>query len=149
MRLLIVEDDTKMADLIRRGLEENGHSGRVAHDGVTGLSLARSIAPDAIVLDVMLPGLDGFDVTRRLRREGSAVPILMPTGRDRSSPCRLGCWTFSCSDPAEGDRICPLRGRVARVHGRGVLCRLKEARVGSSRVDLQACKLEYSIVSPK
>src|ERR1041385_5564700 len=71
-----------MADLIRRGLEENGHSGRVAPDGVTGLSLARSIAPDAIVLDVMLPGLDGFEVTRRLRREGNAVPILMLTGRD-------------------------------------------------------------------
>jgi DNA-binding response OmpR family regulator len=74
-----------MADLIRRGLEESGHSGRVAPDGVTGLSLARAIAPDAIVLDVMLPGLDGFDVARRLRREGSAVPILMLTGRDSVS----------------------------------------------------------------
>jgi len=74
-----------MADLIRRGLEENGHSGRVAHDGVTGLNLVRSLAPDAIVLDVMLPGLDGFDVTRRLRREGCAVPILMLTGRDAVS----------------------------------------------------------------
>ena len=85
MRLLIVEDDTKMAELIRRGLEENGHSGRVAHDGVTGLSLARSIAPNAIILDVMLPGLDGFDVTKRLRREGCSVPILMLTGRDAVS----------------------------------------------------------------
>jgi DNA-binding response OmpR family regulator len=85
VRLLIVEDDTKMAELIRRGLEENGHSGRVAHDGVTGLSLARSIAPNAIILDVMLPGLDGFDVTKRLRREGCSVPILMLTGRDAVS----------------------------------------------------------------
>lgn len=85
MRLLIVEDDTKMAELIRRGLEESGHTGRVAHDGVTGLHLARSLAPDAIVLDVMLPGLDGFDITRRLRRESCAVPILMLTGRDAVS----------------------------------------------------------------
>jgi DNA-binding response OmpR family regulator len=85
VRLLIVEDDQKMADLIRRALEENGHSGRVAYDGVAGLNLARAIAPDAIVLDVMLPGLDGFEVTRRLRREGCAVPILMLTGRDAVS----------------------------------------------------------------
>lgn len=85
MRILIIEDDRKMADLIRRGLEESGHSGRVAHDGVTGLNLVQSGAPDALVLDVMLPGLDGFDLTRRLRREGSAVPILMLTGRDAVS----------------------------------------------------------------
>jgi DNA-binding response OmpR family regulator len=85
MRLLIVEDDPKMADLVRRGLEESGHSARVAHDGATGLSLCQSTAPDAIVLDVMLPGLDGFEVTRRLRREGSAIPILMLTGRDAVS----------------------------------------------------------------
>jgi DNA-binding response OmpR family regulator len=82
VRLLIVEDDPKMADLIRRGLEENGHSGRVAHDGPTAVSLGRSVVHDAIVLDVMLPGFDGFEVTRRLRREGCAVPILMLTGRD-------------------------------------------------------------------
>jgi DNA-binding response OmpR family regulator len=85
MRLLIVEDDPKMADLLRRGLEESGHSGRVAYDGSTGLSLCQSMAPDAMVLDVMLPGIDGFEVTRRLRHEGCAVPILMLTGRDAVS----------------------------------------------------------------
>lgn len=82
MRILVIEDDRKMADLIRRGLEESGHSGRSAHEGAAGLDLVRSWAPDAVVLDVMLPGLDGFDITKRLRREGSAVPILMLTGRD-------------------------------------------------------------------
>jgi len=85
VRLLIVEDDPKMADLVRRGLEESGHSARVAHDGLSGVNLAQSMAADAIVLDVMLPGLDGFEVTRRLRREGCAIPILMLTGRDAVS----------------------------------------------------------------
>ena len=71
-----------MADLIRRGLEENGHSARIAHDGLSGLDLVHSSAPDALVLDVMLPGINGFDFTSRLRKEGLAVPILMLTGRD-------------------------------------------------------------------
>jgi DNA-binding response OmpR family regulator len=82
VRILIIEDDRKMAELVRRALEESGHSARVAHDGVAGVELARAGTHDAIVLDIMLPGLDGFDVTRRLRREGCATPILMLTGRD-------------------------------------------------------------------
>lgn len=71
-----------MAELVRRCLEEHGHAGRVAHDGLTGIDLVRSVAPDALVLDIMLPGLDGFDVTKRLRRDGCITPILMLTGRD-------------------------------------------------------------------
>jgi DNA-binding response OmpR family regulator len=82
VRLLIVEDDRKMADLIRPGLEENGHTGRVAHDGLAGLEVVLSSAPDAVVPDIMLPGMDGFDFTRHLRQEDNPVPILMLTGRD-------------------------------------------------------------------
>jgi DNA-binding response OmpR family regulator len=82
VRLLIVEDDRKMADLIRPGLEDNGHTGRVAHDGLAGLEVVRSSDPDAVVPDIMLPGMDGFDFTRHLRQEDNPVPILMLTGRD-------------------------------------------------------------------
>jgi len=82
VQVLIVEDDRKMADLVRRGLEEAGHSARIAHDGLSGLDAAVSNAPETIVLDVMLPGIDGFEFTRRLRKGGSPVPILMLTGRD-------------------------------------------------------------------
>jgi two-component system response regulator MprA len=85
MRIPIVEDDRKMASLIRRALEESGHSVRVVYNGLSGLEVARTRAPDAVVLDIMLPGIDGFDFTRRLRREGVAVPILMLTGRDAVS----------------------------------------------------------------
>lgn len=80
--MLIVEDDRKMADLIRRGIEETGHAARVVYDGLAGLDQVHSSAPDTIVLDVMLPGVDGFEFTRRLRKEGNPVPILMLTGRD-------------------------------------------------------------------
>jgi DNA-binding response OmpR family regulator len=82
MRLLVIEDDVRMADLLRRGLEAEGHSVAVAHNGAQGLRAAESGTFDALVLDVMLPQLDGFQVARRLRAEHNQVPIVMLTARD-------------------------------------------------------------------
>jgi two-component system, OmpR family, response regulator MprA len=82
MRILVVEDDAKMAQLLRRGLEGQGHTVEVAMDGNKGLEKAQSLPFDAIVLDVMLPGLDGLHLARRLRATGIRVPILMLTARD-------------------------------------------------------------------
>jgi len=82
MRILVVEDEKRMADLIKRGLEENGHTAAVAYDGIDGLRMAESYAFDAIVLDVMLPGQDGFGVLKTLRAHKVAVPVLMLTARD-------------------------------------------------------------------
>ena len=78
--ILIVEDDTTIANWLRVFLEEEGFAVEVAHDGRTGLNLARSLAPDLIVLDLMLPLLDGMELCRVLRRE-SNVPIIMLTAR--------------------------------------------------------------------
>ena len=82
MRALIVEDELKMAALLRRGLVEEGYAADVARTGEDALRMARSTAYDAIVLDVMLPGLDGFGVCRELRSSGVWTPILMLTARD-------------------------------------------------------------------
>jgi DNA-binding response OmpR family regulator len=82
MRILVVEDDAKMAELLRRGLTKEGHAVDVATDGVKGLEKAESLPFDAIVLDIMLPGLDGLNVARSLRATGSRTPILMLTARD-------------------------------------------------------------------
>ena len=82
MRVLVVEDELKMADLLKQGLEEHDHSVTVVHDGQEALELASSYEFDVIVLDVMLPGLDGFEVARRLRKNHKQVPILMLTARD-------------------------------------------------------------------
>ena len=71
MRLLVVEDDVKLARLIQRGLSEEGHAVDVVHDGDRALVRAGSTDYDAIVLDVMLPGSDGFDVCRALRETRS------------------------------------------------------------------------------
>jgi two-component system OmpR family response regulator len=82
MRVLVVEDDLKMASLIRRGLVEEGLAADVARTGDDALWMARASEYDAIVLDVMLPGRDGFEVCRRLRETGRWSPVLMLTARD-------------------------------------------------------------------
>jgi two-component system OmpR family response regulator len=82
MRVLIVEDEVKMAALIRRGMREEGLAADVAVKGEDALWMAGSTDYDAIVLDVMLPGIDGFETCRRLRADGVWSPILMLTARD-------------------------------------------------------------------
>jgi DNA-binding response OmpR family regulator len=82
MHVLIVEDERKMAELLKRGLEEENHSVTVAHDGRTALDMVQDLDYDAIVLDLMLPGIDGFEVARRLRKSGNRTPILVLTARD-------------------------------------------------------------------
>jgi two-component system OmpR family response regulator len=82
MRVLIVEDHPKMAALIQRGLRREGMAVDVAGTGEDALSRATVTEYHAIVLDVMLPGIDGFEVCRRLRDDGVTVPILMVTARD-------------------------------------------------------------------
>lgn len=82
MRVLVVEDEPKMAALLRRGLTEDGHATDVASRGEDALWMAGATAYDAIVLDVMLPGIDGFEVCRRLRAAGVWAPVLMLTARD-------------------------------------------------------------------
>lgn len=81
MRFLIVEDDVQMALLLEQGLEEEGHAVDVAHDGPDGVWLATENPYAAIVLDVMLPGFDGYEVARRLRAAGQWAPILLLTAR--------------------------------------------------------------------
>jgi two-component system, OmpR family, response regulator len=82
MRILVVEDDVKMAGLIHRGLVEEGHAADVARHGADALWMARAVEYDAIVLDLLLPGIDGFEVCRRLREGGVWTPVLMLTARD-------------------------------------------------------------------
>jgi two-component system, OmpR family, response regulator len=82
MRVLVVEDEPKMATLVARGLREEGHAADVAARGEDALWMANAAPYDAIVLDVMLPGLDGFATCRQLREQGVWAPVLMLTARD-------------------------------------------------------------------
>ncbi|HZS56899.1 MAG TPA: response regulator transcription factor [Bryobacteraceae bacterium] len=85
MWVLVAEDEPAMGDLLRRGLEEQNHRVALAVDGEEALSAALSCDFDVIVLDVMMPRMDGIEVTRRVRAAKNSVPILMLTARDADS----------------------------------------------------------------
>jgi two-component system, OmpR family, response regulator MprA len=85
MRLLVVEDDTGLRDVLRRALSLAGYEVRLSGDGAEALAEVARGVPDAVVLDVGLPDIDGLEVCRMLRREGNRVPVLMLTARDAVS----------------------------------------------------------------
>jgi two-component system, OmpR family, response regulator len=85
MHILIMEDDQKMAGLLKQGLEEENHSVSLAFEGRAALELAAASEFDVIVLDLMVPLLDGFEVTRRLRKNQNQTPILVLTARDSTA----------------------------------------------------------------
>jgi two-component system, OmpR family, response regulator len=82
VRILVVEDEERLATLLRKGMVEEGHAVDLAERGEDALSWVLVSEFDAIVLDIMLPGIDGFETCRRLRRQGTTVPILLLTARD-------------------------------------------------------------------
>jgi DNA-binding response OmpR family regulator len=82
MRILVIEDERQMAGLLRKGLEEEGYAVNVMFDGEQGLEAADNFEFDAIILDVMLPRMNGFEIARQLREKRRQTPILMLTARD-------------------------------------------------------------------
>ena len=87
--VLIIEDDTRIANWVKVYFERAGFSAEVAHDGESGLSLARNLTPDLVILDLMLPRLNGVELCRILRRE-SEVPIIMLTAREAPAERIIG-----------------------------------------------------------
>jgi two-component system, OmpR family, copper resistance phosphate regulon response regulator CusR len=83
MRILVVEDETKTADYLKKGLSENGHVVDVAHHGEDGLHLAMTEPFDLLVLDIQLPGRDGWSILHSLRRAGRQLPVLILTASDK------------------------------------------------------------------
>ncbi len=82
MRILVVDDDRAVRDSLRRSLEFNGYEVALANDGVEALARINGLAPDALIVDVMMPRLDGLETTKALRAAGNDVPILVLTARD-------------------------------------------------------------------
>lgn len=115
--ILLVEDEAVLADTLRYNLEREGYTVLTASDGVTGLDLARSANPDLLILDVMLPKLDGFSVCRILRREAS-LPIMMLTARqdevDRIAGLELGADDYVIKPFSLGELLARVRAILRR-----------------------------------
>jgi two-component system OmpR family response regulator len=82
MRVLVVEDERKLGELLRRGLDEEGYAADLADRGEEALWMVQAVSYDVVVLDLMLPGADGFEICRRMRANGVWAPVLMLTARD-------------------------------------------------------------------
>ncbi len=89
-KILIVEDEQNIVDILSFNLSREGYDTLEAYDGPTGLQLALENDPDLILLDLMLPGMDGFDVCRRVRESGSSIPIIMLTAREEEADKVMG-----------------------------------------------------------
>jgi two-component system OmpR family response regulator len=135
MRVLVVEDEVKMAALIRRGLEEHGVVADVAGDGERALGMARAGSYDAIVLDVVLPGIDGFETCRQLRLEEVWSPVLMLTARgaleDRIAGLDGGADDYLTKPFSFAELLARLRALVRR----GATERPAQVVVGELRLD--------------
>src|SRR6187455_1785004 len=135
MRVLMVEDDVKMAGLVRRGLEEDGHASDMAPSGEDAVWMAQAHPYDAIVLDVMLPGLSGFETCKRLRKAGVWSPVLMLTARDgvddRIAGLDLGADDYLTKPFAFDELVARLRALTRR----GALERTPVLEVGALRLD--------------
>ena len=158
MRVLIVEDEVKLAGLIRRGLRDDGMAADVAVRGEDALWMAGATDYDAIVLDVLLPGIDGFEVCRRLRADGVASPVLMLTARDAVDDRVRGLDTgaddyltkpFSFAELAARLRALSRRGPIERppLLQAGDLCLDPSARrVWRGDIDIALSAREFALL---
>jgi two-component system, OmpR family, response regulator len=135
MKVLVVEDDPKMAALVRRGLTANGNATDIAPDGEEALWMARAHAYDAIVLDIMLPGRDGFATCTALREAGVWAPVLMLTARDAVVDRVAGLDAGADDYLTKPFSLAELRARLRALVRRGAAERPTVLEVGDLRLD--------------
>jgi two-component system OmpR family response regulator len=135
MRVLVVEDEARMAALLERGLREEGYAVDVAADGPNGLWMATENDYDAVLLDIMLPGFDGFDVCRRMREAGRWAPVLLLTARDGVENRVRGLDAGADDYVSKPFSFAELAARVRALVRRGGGMRPAELQVGDLRLN--------------
>ena len=135
MKILVVEDERKVASFIKQGLEEEGHAVDVAVDGDQAGMMAHVYEYDALLLDVMLPKKNGFQVAAELRREGRSTPIIMLTSRDAPEDIVRGLDAGADDYLAKPFRFEELLARLRALARRGGAARLNELRFGPIAMD--------------
>jgi DNA-binding response OmpR family regulator len=158
MRILIVEDEQKMARLLKKGLEEETHSVTLAHDGVEGFEISQLYPFDVIILDVMLPGMTGFEIVRRLREAGNHVPVLMLTARDAVTDIVKGLNLGADDYLTKPFAFHELLARLQAISRRGPVERLPQLKIADLVLDsvthtvsragkqIHLTKTEYSLL---
>lgn len=135
MQVLVVEDEQRMADLLRRTLQEEGHHVIVAADGREGFEIARCSPFDVIILDVMLPGMDGVTVARQLRESRVQTPLLMLTARDAASDIVKGLDCGADDYLTKPFSIDIFLAHVRAVSRRGAVARPVWLEIGGVKLD--------------
>ena len=135
MRVLVVEDELRMAVLLRRGLGEDGYAVDVATTGPDAVWQATEFGYDAVLLDLMLPGMDGVEVCRRLRAAGRWVPVLMLTARDAVDDRVRGLDAGADDYLAKPFSFAELSARIRALIRRGAVERPTELRAGDLRLE--------------
>jgi DNA-binding response OmpR family regulator len=164
-RILIVEDDRYIARLLKLELEHRNLKVQCAYDGLSGLEAAREFEPAAIVLDIMLPGMDGVGVLKKLRQEGNRVPVIMLTARDTPADkvhsLNLGADDYLAKPFDTEELMARLRALLRRVEGDEVLrvadleidTATREVRRGERKVEGLTAReyelLEYMARNPR
>jgi DNA-binding response OmpR family regulator len=138
MQILVVEDDSRIAGFIEKGLEESGYDVTVADNGEDGYLEARVNPYDLVVLDLMLPGMDGIDVARKLRAESKRVPILMLTARDTEADKVRGLDVGADDYLTKPFSFNEFLARIRALLRRESLSRSSVLRVGDLEVDTAA-----------
>jgi len=162
--ILIVEDETNIVDILSFNLEREGYNTIEAYDGQTGLQLAREQNPDLILLDLMLPQMNGFDVCKQLRAEGSSIPIIMLTAREEEADkvlgLELGADDYITKPFAVRELMARVKANIRRAHmpvvaaedtsGRMVFGRIvidtEGAMVQKDGVTLELSQREYDLI---
>jgi len=142
MRVLVIEDETKLADYLKRGLTEAGYTVDVARDGIEGQYLALQGHYQVLVLDIMLPGMDGFEVLAQVRKH-HAVPVLMLTARERVEDRVRGLQAGADDYLVKPFAFSELLARVAALLRRG------PGRVESENTRIQMLDLELDLLGRK
>ena len=144
MELLLVEDDERVRRFVRRGLEAEGYVVAAARDGIDGLQRAQAESYDVMILDVMLPGLNGREVCRQLRQSGVPTPILMLTALDHTEDkveCLRGGADDYLTKPFDFEELLARLEALAR-RGRGYTCGAPAVlEVGNVRIDRQSMQV--------
>lgn len=153
-RVLIVEDDRAIARFLQLQLEHHGYSVLCSYDGLSGLEAVSGFRPEVIVLDIMLPGLDGVGVLKKLRSEGNAVPVIMLTARDTAMDkvhsLDRGADDYLAKPFDTGELMARIRALLRRVQGEEVI-RVADLEIdtaahivrrGKRRIDLTAREYE-------